>query len=121
MASSIPGHRDRLESIIDFSVQLSLTALQHDQADCRFYSVVEKLQALKELLHQLPIQSMPALKAVTRKTSQPSPATYCAVQRALGGKKMFVRTLDQLSSLQGACLIQDQHHCVIHKYPESLT
>ncbi|KAF5026420.1 hypothetical protein F66182_1485 [Fusarium sp. NRRL 66182] len=54
------------------------------------------------------------LKASSRKTPQPSPATHSAVQRVSEGHK-FSGTPERISALRGACLVRDRHRCVISR------
>lgn len=57
------------------------------------------------------------LKASTRKTPQPSPASHSAVQRAQGGEgQNFLGTQERVSALRGACLFRDRHRCVISRW-----
>ncbi|RSL78708.1 hypothetical protein CEP52_017609 [Fusarium oligoseptatum] len=56
------------------------------------------------------------LKASTKKTPQPSPASRSAVQRAQGGEgQNFLGTPERVSALRGACLLRDRHRCVISR------
>uniref|UniRef100_A0A8H7NPJ1 HNH nuclease domain-containing protein n=1 Tax=Bionectria ochroleuca TaxID=29856 RepID=A0A8H7NPJ1_BIOOC len=52
------------------------------------------------------------LKASTRKTPQPSPASHSAI-RHLQGDLAFLGTPERVSALRGACLVRDRHRCVI--------
>jgi hypothetical protein len=52
------------------------------------------------------------VKASTRKTPQPSPASHSAI-RHLQGDLAFLGTPERVSALRGACLVRDRHRCVI--------
>lgn len=57
------------------------------------------------------------MKASTKKTPQPSPASHSAVLNLLGQESTttppFVGTPERVSALRGACLVRDRHRCVI--------
>ena len=56
------------------------------------------------------------VKASTKKTPQPSPASHSAVQRAQGAEgQAFLGTPERLSNLRGLCLFRDRHRCVISR------
>ncbi|KAG8664880.1 hypothetical protein FPOAC2_14577 [Fusarium poae] len=55
------------------------------------------------------------LKASTKKTPQPSPATHSAVQRTQSEGQNFAGTPERVSALRGACLVRDRHRCVISR------
>ncbi|KAI0101768.1 hypothetical protein GGR51DRAFT_529281 [Nemania sp. FL0031] len=56
------------------------------------------------------------VKASTRKTPQPSPALYSAVQEAQGGgRQHYTGTGPRLSVLRRDCLTRDRHRCVISR------
>lgn len=55
------------------------------------------------------------VKASTRKTPQPSPATHSAVQRTQSEGQYFAGTPERVSALRGACLVRDRHRCVISR------
>ncbi|KAK4134731.1 hypothetical protein BT67DRAFT_441885 [Trichocladium antarcticum] len=57
------------------------------------------------------------VKASTKKTPQPSPAYHSAIQKAQGARlpQGLVGTPERLSTLRGACLVRDQHRCVISR------
>ncbi|EKJ74174.1 hypothetical protein NXS19_010817 [Fusarium pseudograminearum] len=55
------------------------------------------------------------LKASTKKTPQPSPATHSAVQRTQSQGQNFVGTPELVSALRGACLVRDRHRCIISR------
>ena len=58
----------------------------------------------------------PAVKASTRKTPQPSPATHSAVQKIQGGEgQTFLGTPERLSTLRALCLFRDRHRCVVSR------
>ncbi|KAI5921713.1 hypothetical protein F4810DRAFT_330693 [Camillea tinctor] len=54
------------------------------------------------------------VKASTKKTPQPSPASHSAGQEAQGGQQ-YVGTGSRLSDLRRDCLIRDRHRCVISR------
>lgn len=55
------------------------------------------------------------MKALTKKTPQPSPVSHSAVQRAQGGEAHSAGTPERLSALRGACLVRDGHRCVVSR------
>ena len=55
------------------------------------------------------------MKASTKKTPQPSPATHSAVQRTQSEEQNFTGTPERVSALRGACLVRDRHRCVISR------
>ncbi|KAI8647990.1 HNHc domain-containing protein [Fusarium keratoplasticum] len=55
------------------------------------------------------------LKASTKKTPQPSPASHSAIQRAQGEGYTFSGTPERVSTLRGACLFRDRYRCVISR------
>lgn len=56
------------------------------------------------------------MKASTKKTPQPSPASHSAVQEAQGQcGQQSVGTGPRLSALRRECLIRDRHRCVVSR------
>lgn len=59
------------------------------------------------------------VKASTRKTPQPTPATHSAVLRTQSESQRFLGTQQRLSALRGSCLIRDRHRCVVSRHFDS--
>ncbi|KAL6353677.1 hypothetical protein LRP88_12990 [Fusarium phalaenopsidis] len=55
------------------------------------------------------------LKASTKKTPQPSPASHSAVMRTQGQGQEFAGTPERIATLRRACLIRDRYRCVISR------
>lgn len=55
------------------------------------------------------------VKASTRKTPQPSPASHSAIQKAQGQGYTFAGTPERVSALRGVCLVRDRYRCVISR------
>ncbi|EXL90098.1 hypothetical protein NOF04DRAFT_3415 [Fusarium oxysporum II5] len=55
------------------------------------------------------------LKASTKKTPQPTPASHSAVMKTQRQDHVFSGTPERLASLRGACLIRDRYRCVISR------
>ncbi|GKU12870.1 unnamed protein product, partial [Fusarium langsethiae] len=55
------------------------------------------------------------LKASTKKTPQPTPASHSAVMRTQRQGHVFSGTPERIASLRGACLIRDRYRCVISR------
>ncbi|KAF4976838.1 hypothetical protein FZEAL_6552 [Fusarium zealandicum] len=55
------------------------------------------------------------VKASTRKTPQPSPASRSAIQKAQGQEYNFAGTPERVSALRGACLVRDRYRCVVSR------
>lgn len=60
------------------------------------------------------------LKASTKKTPQPSPASHSAVTSTQRQGHIFAGTPERIANLRGACLIRDRYRCVIsHKFDQA--
>ncbi|KAG8664909.1 uncharacterized protein FPOAC1_012886 [Fusarium poae] len=57
----------------------------------------------------------PQVKASTKKTPQPTPASHSAVMKTQRQDHVFSGTPERLASLRGACLIRDRYRCVISR------
>ncbi|KAF5023720.1 hypothetical protein F66182_4224 [Fusarium sp. NRRL 66182] len=55
------------------------------------------------------------LKASTKKTPQPSPASHSAVMRTQRQGHIFAGTPERIANLRGACLIRDRYRCVVSR------
>ncbi|RBR09925.1 uncharacterized protein FIESC28_09671 [Fusarium coffeatum] len=55
------------------------------------------------------------LKALTKKTPQPTPASHSAVMKPQRQDRVFSDTPERLATLRGACLIRDWHRGVISR------
>ncbi|KAH7119483.1 hypothetical protein B0J13DRAFT_589968 [Dactylonectria estremocensis] len=55
------------------------------------------------------------VKASTKKTPQPSPASHSAVMRTQGQVQTFTGTPQRIATLRCACLIRDRYRCVISR------
>ncbi|KAG4282253.1 hypothetical protein FPRO04_13329 [Fusarium proliferatum] len=55
------------------------------------------------------------LKASTKKTPQPTPASHSAVMKTQRQGHIFSGTPERLANLRGACLIRDRYRCVISR------
>ncbi|KAI8648192.1 HNHc domain-containing protein [Fusarium keratoplasticum] len=56
-----------------------------------------------------------AVKALTKKTPQPTPASHSAVMRTQRQGHIFSGTPERIASLRGACLIRDRYRCVVSR------
>ncbi|RSL86880.1 hypothetical protein CEP52_015693, partial [Fusarium oligoseptatum] len=55
------------------------------------------------------------IKASTKKTPQPTPASHSAVMRTQRQGHVFSGTPERIASLRGACLMRDRYRCVISR------
>ncbi|UZP37066.1 hypothetical protein NXS19_004882 [Fusarium pseudograminearum] len=55
------------------------------------------------------------LKASTKKTPQPTPASHSAIMKTQRQDHVFSGTPERLASLRGACLLRDRYRCVISR------
>ena len=115
---------DEYVDLCDMDRQVSLRNSINNFADYLFENFFLPRMSAPKMLISLQTRSIPinlffyslVVKASTRKTPQPSPASHSAVQRAQGAEgQAFLGTTERLSALRGLCLARDRHRCVISR------
>ncbi|RSL71270.1 hypothetical protein CEP53_001527 [Fusarium sp. AF-6] len=95
---------------------LNLSPSAHEDIDFDDSTHRAELQAgLDEFADYLVDNFFLPLKASTKKTPQPTPASHSAVMRTQRQGHVFSGTPERIASLRGACLIRDRHRCVVSR------
>lgn len=95
---------------------LKLSASSEEDIDFEDATYREQLKAhLYKFADYLVDNFFLPLKASTKKTPQPTPASHSAVMKTQRQGHIFSGTPERLANLRGACLIRDRYRCVISR------